>query len=39
MRINIDDVPEDWSALPDDAEIVVSDEDEFMEDSFWENIE
>ena len=38
LRINIDDVPEDLSSLPADAEIVISDEDELMEDSFWKNL-
>ena len=38
LRINIDDVPEDLSSLPADAEIVISDENELMDDSFWDGL-
>ncbi len=39
LKINIEDVPDDLSALPEDAEIIWKQDDEFSDDSIWENIE
>ena len=35
--IRIEDLPEDISKIPKDAEIIVSDHEEAMEDSYWED--
>ena len=37
MKIRIEDLPEDISKLPEDAEIIISDKEEEMEDSYWED--
>ena len=36
LEINIEDLPEDISTLPQDAVIILDDYDEMSEDSFWE---
>lgn len=36
LRINIEDVPDNLSELPEDAEIIwKQDDDEFSDDSIW----
>lgn len=37
IKIRIEDLPEDISKLPEDAEIIVSDHEEAMDDSYWED--
>lgn len=38
LRVNIEDVPEDLSLLPENAIIVVDDYDELADDEYWEEV-
>ena len=41
LKINLEDVPDDLSKLPDneDGEIILNDHDPMMDDSFWDDVE
>ena len=39
LKINIEDVPDDLSQLPEDGEIIIDDYDPMQDDSFWDELE
>lgn len=39
LKISIEDLPEDISSMPEDAEIVINDHDDIMDDEFWDDID
>ena len=39
LKINIENVPDDLSQLPEDGEIVIKDLEPMLDDSFWEDVE